>query len=59
MVLISRSRLSQSQRTEQPLGGTRVQRDWTSRSPTLIAGYVTGYDPDTDVFELNTSDGRP
>jgi len=25
----------------------------------LVAGYVTGYDPDTDIVELNTSDGRP
>ena len=25
----------------------------------LVAGYVIGYDPDTDIVELNTSDGRP
>jgi mannose/cellobiose epimerase-like protein (N-acyl-D-glucosamine 2-epimerase family) len=25
----------------------------------LIAGYITGFDPDTDVAELHTSDGRP
>lgn len=25
----------------------------------LVAGYVTGYDPDADVVELRTSDGRP
>jgi mannose/cellobiose epimerase-like protein (N-acyl-D-glucosamine 2-epimerase family) len=25
----------------------------------LVAGYVTSYDPDSDVVELSTSDGRP
>ena len=25
----------------------------------LVAGYITGYDPGTDIVELNTSDGRP
>jgi len=25
----------------------------------LIAGYITGYDPNTDLVELHTSDGRP
>ena len=25
----------------------------------LIAGYITGYDPDADLVELHTSDGRP
>jgi hypothetical protein len=25
----------------------------------LIAGYLTGFDPDTDIAELHTSDGRP
>ncbi|MET0426192.1 MAG: AGE family epimerase/isomerase [Actinoplanes sp.] len=25
----------------------------------LVAGYVTGYDPHTDIVDLNTSDGRP